>query len=178
MAEPGKISQGLHEKAETLIAGEEVLFGQAVSYDSSDDEKGVKFEWSGSGGAYPAGIAVYDPAKGSAESRRYEQYDVMKILKEGTVNVRIQDQTGSTSVDITKGDPLYAIPDGYIGGSNDLLGDDDTQPYLTMAPNGGDGSIAGSGYFGPPIATAKESSSTDGAVIKAEVNLPDMKEAN
>lgn len=178
MAEPGKISQGLEENAETLIAGEEVLFGQAVSYDTSDDDKGVKFEWSGSGGAYPAGVAVYDPSVGSADSRRYEQYDVMKILREGTANVRIQDQTGSTSVSIQKGDPLYAIPDGYIGGTNDVLGDDDTQPYLTMAPDSGDALIAGTGYFGPPIATAKESSSTDGAVIKAELNLPDMKEAN
>jgi len=176
VATPGKISAGIEEKSETLIASEDVLLGQMVSYSASDDQKGEKLDWSGSGGVLPpAGVAVYDPSVGTTDARQYETDDVMKLLKEGTINVRIVDQTGSTGVSVSKGDPLYAIPDGYIGGSNDLLGDDATQPYFTQAPNASDGEIAGDGYFGPPVAVAGESSSTDGAVIKAELNLPDMK---
>lgn len=172
MATAGKVSEGIHEKSETLIADEEVLFGQAVSYDDSDDDKGVRFEWDGSGHTYPAGVAVYDASAGTDDSRRYESNDVMEILKEGTINVRVSDQTTNTTVSISKGEDLYALPDGYIA-DGDTIGGGFSKGYFTMVPDSSDGEIAGSGYFGDPIATAKESTTTDGAVIKAELNLPE-----
>ncbi|MFT7880930.1 MAG: hypothetical protein ABXS91_11120, partial [Sulfurimonas sp.] len=79
---PGKISAGTPEKSKSLIANEEVLFGQPVEFNGSTDGVADRYD-SGT----VAGVAVYDPSAGTDDSRRYEQYDPMEVLQEGTMKV-------------------------------------------------------------------------------------------
>jgi len=170
---PGKISAGTPEKSKSLIAGEEVLFGQPVEFDGSTDGVANRYD-SGT----VAGVAMYDPSAGTDDSRRYEQYDTMEVLQEGTIKVRInRDWTiSSTSYYgyLSAGDPIYAVPEGYLG---------DGRTYFSAAPetffdgssNSADGAID-AGYFGNPVGRALESTPGKGdkAVIEADFNLPDV----
>ncbi len=170
---PGKISAGTPEVSKSLIADEEVLFGQPVEFDSSTDGVANRYD-SGT----VAGVALYDHSAGTDDSRRYEQYDPMEVLQKGTAKVRINQKWELSSTDyfgyLSAGDPIYAAPESYFG---------DGRTYFAAAPesfadgsgNSADG-VIDAGYFGDPVGRALESTSDgdDKAVIEADFNLPDV----
>jgi len=178
---PGKIGRGIQETSVSLIAGEEVLFGQPVEYDTSNDAKGNRYDSGNIGdGGMMAGAALYDPSAGTDDNRRYEADDTVEILKEGTAKVRINRDwaLGENSYYgyLTKGDPVYAVPGSYF---------DDGRTYFATAPDdffNGSGICAdnagnvSSGYFGDPVGEAKETTINEGdkCVIDVEFNLPNV----
>lgn len=172
---PGKISAGMQEKSKSLIAGEEILFGQAVEYDGSTDGEGNRYD---SGNI--AGVAVYDPSAGTDSSRRYEQYDPVEVLEEGVIKVRINqkftsdDCVGETYLGyLTAGDPIYAVPEGYMNDGRAYFAADPST-FTDTAGKVMGGSGLGSGYFGPSVGTIRESTTNgdDKAVVEIELNLP------
>lgn len=172
---PGKISAGMQEKSKSLIAGEEVLFGQAVEYDGSSDGVGNRYD---SGNI--AGVAVYDPSAGSDDSRRYEQYDPLELLEEGVIKVRVNQKfTSDDCVSenyfgyLTAGDPIYAVPEGYMNDGRAYFAADPST-FTDNAGNPMGGSGLGEGYFGPAVGIVRESTSDgdDKAVVEIELNLP------
>lgn len=170
---PGKIAEGMPETSRTLIAGEEILFGQPVEIDGSIDTEGNRYD---SGNFM--GAAVYDPSAGTDDSRRYEQYDPVEVLEKGVMKVRINRDWTIGTTDyygyLSAGDAVYAVPEGYL---------DDGRTYFSAAPetffdgsaNSADGAID-AGYFGDPVGKALESTPGEGdkAVIDVAFNQPDV----
>jgi len=178
MATPGKISRGLHEKSETLIANEEVLFGQPVAYDTSNDALGVRHDVDEN----IAGVAMYDVSAGTDDSRNYEQNDPMEILKEGTPKVRVNQEwgclkgTNSYYGYFAKGDPVYAVPESYFVDGRTYFAPNPTEFDGSGTDSADDLAQVTSSYFGPAVGKALESTGAgdDKAVIEVEFNLPDM----
>jgi len=177
MATPGKISRGLHEESETLIANEEVLFGQPVTYDTSNDNMGVRRGV----GEDIAGMAMYDASAGTDDDRNYAQYDVMEILEEGTAKVRVNQKWTVGTTDyyayFTQGDPVYAPPEGYLGDGRTYFAANPEEFHVGGNTANEDATTASkitTSYFGPAIGKIEESTGAgdEKAVVEVEFDLP------